>query len=510
MAYLTYIVLTVGIVATVGLTIDSTPSPNVLAMAGMLLISFVYLAIKAERSRRQTNEFQRMRNAYDQLDRQAKLIIRTDLELHRTQEELDRRLASLMSLYHLGQQLQVSLRPDEVFQKLDASVVTNFGFSTGVLGMCTSFESLEWRSTIRVTPAVADALRTLFLECGLVKPVLTGPAPRLLQASSAANPEERKLLELLGVPTAIIAGVIPHSGPTGVLLLGRTGGVANVRSDEELVAILTNYLAIAVENSALYEKTWSTQRELELKVQQRTQELAEANTVLMRLNKAKSDFVSAVSHELRTPLAAIKGYASLLASGQFGPLATAQRERIEKIEKHSDLLAQFINNLLDIARLESGRVTMEHRPIPINDFLMAVQDVVTPQLEAKHIRFNIDRDGVNELVGDSSHLQRVFVNLLSNAVKYTPEGGSIRVGLKREGSTVLVTVSDTGCGIAAEDQGKLFQEFYRAHDPINQQVRGTGLGLALVKRIVEAHQGRIWMESEKGKGSTFSVSLPLE
>ena len=286
--------------------------------------------------------------------------------------------------------------------------------------------------------------------------------------------------------------------------------MANVKADEELVAILTNYLAIAVENSALYEKTWSAQRELELKVQQRTQELAEANTVLTRLNKAKSDFVSAVSHELRTPLAAIKGYASLLATGQFGPLVKAQSERIAKIEKHSDLLAQFINNLLDIARIESGRVTMERRPIPINDFLAAVQDVVTPQLEAKHIRFSVDRDGVKELVGDSSHLQRVFVNLLSNAVKYTPEGGSIRVGLVREGATVLATVTDTGCGIAAEDQSKLFQEFYRANDPVNQQVRGTGLGLALVKRIVEAHQGRIWVKSEKNKGSTFSVSLPLE
>ncbi|OGX28493.1 MAG: hypothetical protein A3B78_00115 [Omnitrophica WOR_2 bacterium RIFCSPHIGHO2_02_FULL_67_20] len=510
MAYLTYIVLAIGVVAAAGLAIGSASVAGALPMVGILLISLGYLAVKAELSWRQTDELQRMRNAYDQLDRQAKLIIRTDLELHRTQEELDRRLASLMSLYHLGQQLQVSLRPEEVFQKLDASVVTNFGFSTGVLGMCASFESLEWRSAIGVTPAVANALRALFLDRGLVKPVLTGPAPRLLQASSAANPEERKLLELLGVPTAIIAGIIPNSGPTGILLLGRTGSVANVKADEELVAILTNYLAIAVENSALYEKTWSAQRELELKVQQRTQELAEANTVLTRLNKAKSDFVSAVSHELRTPLAAIKGYASLLATGQFGPLVKAQSERIAKIEKHSDLLAQFINNLLDIARIESGRVTMERRPIPINDFLAAVQDVVTPQLEAKHIRFSVDRDGVKELVGDSSHLQRVFVNLLSNAVKYTPEGGSIRVGLVREGATVLATVTDTGCGIAAEDQSKLFQEFYRANDPVNQQVRGTGLGLALVKRIVEAHQGRIWVKSEKNKGSTFSVSLPLE
>ena len=153
---------------------------------------------------------------------------------------------------------------------------------------------------------------------------------------------------------------------------------------------------------------------------------------------------------------------------------------------------------------------MERQAIPLEEFFTSVQDVVAPQMEAKHIRFSLDRDGVTQLLGDTSHLQRVFVNLLSNAIKYTPDGGVIRVGLRREGSSVLATVSDTGCGIAAEDQAKLFQEFYRANDPVNQQVRGTGLGLALVKRIVEAHHGRIWVESEKGKGSTFSVSLPMD
>jgi signal transduction histidine kinase len=287
-----------------------------------------------------------------------------------------------------------------------------------------------------------------------------------------------------------------------------SGGAATAKASEELVAILSNQLAVAIENSALYEETWSSRQELERKVQERTHELAEANAGLVRLNKAKSDFVSAVSHELRTPLAAIKGYAALLGTGQFGPLVQPQSERIGKIEKHADLLAQFINNLLDIARIESGRITMERFPIPLKEFFTAIQDVIHPQLEAKHIHYTVDCHGINELVGDSQHLQRVFVNLLSNAIKYTPDGGTIQVGLKRDGTSILATVTDTGCGISLEDQQKLFQEFYRANDPINQQVRGTGLGLALVKRIVEAHQGQIWVTSEKGKGSTFSVSLP--
>ena len=480
----------------------------VLLVMGVLL---VYLAVKAGAARRQLSDLHRLRDAYDQLDQQAKLVIRTDLELHRTQEELDRRLASLMSLHQLGRQLQVSLRPDEVYRKLETAVVSNFGFANGLLGLCPSFTHLEWRSVVGVTPAAAQQIQAHLLTSGLLKEVLTHPSPSTLHASGSVTPPKRTLLELLGVPSAVVAGVIPHSGPAGCLLLGRAGsGAANHKADEELVAILANQLAVAVENSALYEQTWASQRELERKVQERTRELAEANAELVRLNKAKSDFVSAVSHELRTPLAAIKGYASLLGTGQFGALDPPQRERVGKIEKHADGLTHLINNLLDIARIESGRVTMERRAIPIEEFLGSVHDTIHPQLDAKRIRYEVELDGVKELVGDPQHLQRVFMNLLSNAVKYTPEGGVIRVSFTRDGSSILATVSDTGCGIAPEDLPRLFQEFYRSNDPINQQVRGTGLGLALAKRIVEAHRGRIWVSSQKGNGSTFTVSLPAE
>lgn len=506
MIYLTYLVVAVGILATLMMAFGSPAAAS--SMVVVPIASLVYLMMKVELSRKQLVDLQHLQTAYAQLDQQAKLIIRTDLELHRTQEELDRRLASLMSLHQLGRQLQVSLHPDEIFQKMDAAVVSNFGFSKGLLGLCKSFTTIEWSSLIGVPHPVTEELQRHLIDSGLLKHTLTNPAPRILQRASITDPAQQKLLDLFHLPVVVIAGILPHTGPAGLLLLGRTASVSNATAEEELVAILVNQLATAVENSALYEDTWNAQRELEQKVQERTRELAEANAGLVRLNKAKSDFVSAVSHELRTPLAAIKGYAALLGSGQFGPLAQPQGERIARIEKQSDLLAQFINNLLDIARIESGRITMEHRAIPVDEFFTAIYDVVNPQLQAKHLQYTVDRDGVNELLGDSQHLQRVFVNLLSNAIKYTPEQGAIRIGLQRDGSNVVATVSDTGHGIGPEDLQKLFQEFYRANDPINQQIRGTGLGLALVKRIVEAHQGRIWVTSEKGKGSTFFVSLP--
>lgn len=469
----------------------------------------IYLVVKIEGYVEQLQELNRLQAAYSQLDQQAKLIIRSDVELHRIQDELDRRLGSLMSLHQLGRQLQVSHRPDEIYGKLDQSVVSDFGFTKGLLGICPAENDIEWCSLISVTQPVAEALKTHLTKSTLLKTILDTSTAITLEYQSTTDPEKRKLLELLDISSAVIYGVKPNNGPAGCLILGRADSTSvTSKADEELIAILINQLAIAVDNSALFEEIWSSQRALEIKVKKRTQELADANTELINLNKSKSDFVSAVSHELRTPLAAVKGYASLINSGQFGPLEEAQKERLLKIEKHVDLLTQLINNLLDIARIESGRITMEREPIPVDEFLLTVHEMVRPQIEEKQINYDVNVNNVEQLIGDSTHLQRVFMNLLSNAIKYTPEKGTIRLEMKRENNSIIASVSDTGCGISKDEIPKLFQQFYRTSDPINQKIRGTGLGLALVKQIIEAHNGTIWVTSEKNKGSVFSIKIP--
>ncbi|MBI2093171.1 MAG: GHKL domain-containing protein [Candidatus Omnitrophica bacterium] len=508
MHYWIYFVLTIGILGTLTLAFEAGGGPA-LGMATVVLGSLAYLALKIELARRQVGKLRELQTAYQQLDEQAKLIIRTDLELHRIQEELDKRLASLMSLHELGRQLAVSLRPEEIYSKLDIPTVASFGFEIGLLGMCHSSGSISWNSLVGIEQTLGEAVRDHLVQSGLLKQMMSATSPLTLQEGISTQPSQQRLLELLHATFAVVASIIPHTGPSGCLILGRSGGPAgNLRADEELLSILTNQLATAVENSALYEKAWTSQQELEHKVQERTSELAQVNTALMRLNQAKSDFVSAVSHELRTPLAAIKGYAALLLTGQFGSLSHPQEERIGKIEKHADLLTAFISNLLDIARIESGRITMEQRLIPIDDFLGSIQDVINPQMESKQIRYDVEHGNVTHLTGDTQHLQRVFVNLLSNAIKYTPPNGRIHLRFRQANGTLTASVSDTGCGISAEDLPKLFQEFYRANDPVNQQIRGTGLGLALVKRIIEAHHGTIQVASEKNKGSTFTLTLP--
>lgn len=515
-------VLIVGTASCLLLAFSAGVQVTTFALTPLIIVCFYYLAQKIMALPRLREELHRIRTAYEQLDEQAKLVIHSDKallqridksssELHRTKDELDRRLASLLSLYELGQRLQVSLRPEEVFARLDARVVNNFGFSKGLLGMFDSDGSLQWRSIVGVDASQAEALRAHLTGGALLKKTLEHPAPSILTTRTTSNPAQMRLLQLMAVPSIVIAGIKPHTGPSGFLILGRSiSGTMSARADKELVAILVNQLGAAVENSKLFDESWQAQQSLEGKVRERTSELAAANTKLVELNNAKSSFVSAVSHELRTPLAAIKGYASLLARGQFGELQKAQSERIARIERQSDSLTLLINNLLDIARIESGRTTMEHETIKTNRFLGDIADLVNPQINAKHLNLTMDHDGVKELTGDPQQLQRVFVNLLSNAIKYTPEHGKIELSLQKQGKDVIVTVKDSGCGISAEDLPKLFQEFYRSKDNVNQEVQGTGLGLALVKRIVEAHQGTITVSSQLKHGSTFTVQLPQQ
>jgi signal transduction histidine kinase len=500
--------LTSSVIVVSILTIELDWIIKVLAIVA-LLGSLSYVTLALDYHQHQAGELERLRKTCEELDQQAKLIIRSDLELHRTQEALDRKVASLLALHELSQQLRVSLRPEEIYAKLTPSIVSSFGFSKGLAGMCQSPGTLSWRAMIGISDTQARQIQGYLQGSEWFQQALASPVPQTLTIEHTNDPSASQLLELFNSRCLVLAGVKPSTGPAGYLLFAREGvGISSGQGDEELVSILATQLAIAIEGSALYEEVWSARQGLERTVQERTRELEDANAQLTRLNKAKSDFVSAVSHELRTPLAAIKGYASLLRNGQFGPLQPAQTERLSKVERQADLLTDLINNLLDIARIESGRVTMEPRPITTKELLSSLADMFKPQVDAKRLKLSMDADGVDHLIGDPKHLPRVLINLLSNAVKYTPEGGTITVSIARQNSEVVTSVNDTGAGIDPLELPKLFQEFYRAAHPVNEQVKGTGLGLTLVKRIVEAHHGRIWVQSELGKGATFTFALP--
>jgi len=225
-------------------------------------------------------------------------------------------------------------------------------------------------------------------------------------------------------------------------------------------------------------------------------------------DRAKSEFVSTVSHELRTPLTSIKGYSDLLFAGAVGPINDQQKHFLDIIRNNADRLTALINDLLDISRIESGRIKLDIEPQQLDDIVHDVTDSLRDAIVDKGLDFELDiSQDLPQVMGDRTRLVQIVTNLVNNAYKYTDEGW-IRVALSQLDGAVRLDVADTGIGISTEDQSKIFERFYRADTPVMEGRGGTGLGLAITKELVELHGGRMWVTSEVGTGSTFTVVLP--
>jgi signal transduction histidine kinase len=232
-------------------------------------------------------------------------------------------------------------------------------------------------------------------------------------------------------------------------------------------------------------------------------------TAQKREEELQNTFISVISHELKTPVSIIKGYAGTLAreDAHFSP--EALREGLIVIEEEADRLARQINDLLDVSRVAAGGVRLD-----MSDFSLAslaadvVRGFAAPAAGALEfeLRFPDDMPPVH---GDYERLRQVLSNLVSNAIKYSPEGGTVRIGARAEGERAIAYIADQGIGIAPEEQEQIFQRFYRVDNRLRRETQGSGLGLYLTRAIVEAHGGRIWVESQLGRGSRFLFTLPL-
>ena len=227
-------------------------------------------------------------------------------------------------------------------------------------------------------------------------------------------------------------------------------------------------------------------------------------------DRAKTEFVSTVSHELRTPMTSIKGYTDLVYGGAAGPINQDQRRFLGIIKSNTDRLTALINDLLDISRIETGRVRFEARPLQIGEVVAEVVNVLAGQAQANDQTLTYEvAGGLADIMGDRDRLTQVLINLVGNAVRYTPKNGEIEVRVYPVEGAVRVDVRDTGIGIDPQDMAHIFERFYRSDHPLVQEKRGTGLGLSIVKMFVEMHGGRIWVDSDPGKGSTFTFILPV-
>ncbi len=239
-------------------------------------------------------------------------------------------------------------------------------------------------------------------------------------------------------------------------------------------------------------------------------QLEEQNERLRQLDRMKDEFVALVSHELRTPLTSILGYLELVLEGDAGAVTEDQEHFLSIIERNAQRLLRLVGDLLFVAQIEAGKLTIEREPVDLAQIAADCIEAARPRATEKELDLSLESKLAAAILGDKTRLAQLFDNLVSNAIKFTPEGGNVRVRLAVDERRVVLTVSDTGMGIPPDEQANLFQRFFRTSEATKRAIQGTGLGLAITKAIAEAHGGSIAVESEAGKGTTFVVELPVE
>lgn len=230
------------------------------------------------------------------------------------------------------------------------------------------------------------------------------------------------------------------------------------------------------------------------------------------VERMKTEFVSLAAHQLRTPLSAIKWTLRMMLDGDVGKITKEQKGLLEKSYDSNERMIGLINDLLNVSRIEEGRYVYDPKFICLDDLLEPIVERYKREAKKKgtKIEFKKQKKKTQKIKMDGEKINLSITNLIDNAVRYTPEGGTIIISLKKEKSDVVFTVKDSGIGIPKDQQNRLFTKFFRAANAIRKETDGSGLGLFICKNIVEAHGGKVWFESEKGKGSTFHFSLPTK
>ena len=279
----------------------------------------------------------------------------------------------------------------------------------------------------------------------------------------------------------------------GTIFVGRDSVGPFSEKEIALLKTFADQAVIAIQNARLFREIQDKSRQLEV------------------ANKHKSEFLANMSHELRTPLNAIIGFSEVLLEKLFGEINAKQEDYLGDIYSSGKHLLGLINDILDLSKVEAGRMDLELSEFDLPAAMSNALTLVRERAQRHNVKLHLGIDPtLTEVVADERKLKQILVNLLTNAVKFTPDGGRIDVSARREPDAFAISVRDTGIGIAAEDQEAVFEEFRQVGRDYTNKQEGTGLGLTLTRRFVELHGGRIWVDSEPGKGSTFTFTIPVK
>ncbi len=476
-----------------------------------LMLAIVFLIIMiVEKSKEITKLKSKVKDKAKQLeamDEQAQLIVKTDLELSQTQEELDSKIGSLMALQNLSQALSSSFEEDKIFSYINDEIIHKLGFEMCLI-VVNKGEDLLVKKCLgcKKMKNIDNLLQWIKKENFL----FTLSEQKIIHDGSSSKFDYFKdyLQDIFGLKTFVVSAIQIKDKFSGFVLLGDYIQGQDTKGSRGIVEILSTQLAQTLENINLFEQLYQAQQDLQYKIKERTQDLEKALKKVKKASNLKTEFVSAVSHEFRTPLTSIKGYASLLIQNKFGKLPDTIRIRLERINQQADNLVGMINDLLDISRIESGRLKVNIEEVNLTGLIKSVNDYLFPQLEKKGIKLGTSLDPELKIQADEQLIQRAVINILNNAIKFTPEKKKIVVSARDRNNHVEISVTDQGPGISQKDRENIFKEFYRTDDASG--IEGSGLGLSLVRNIVEMHKGDIKVESTLGQGSTFTLIFPKQ
>ncbi len=375
--------------------------------------------------------------------------------------------------------------------------------ATGIVLYQPAYDANEW------APTVSRDVESRPVSRATMRDLVGDAAQAIHYHGEAVQPVRHQLRLDAPMPQGLV--LVPLRA--GTKLVGVLGVIPGARFDIDERAALDQAapnLAIACERGAAHHNT----RRLAVEVRQTAKRLEQLNADLDAVMKSKDLFLSNISHELRTPLNSIIGFTDLLLTEDMGPsLSDQQRDFLETVARNGRHLLELINELLDLQRIAAGRMELKPDAVDLAALLTETTGSVQAQVQKhRHALVVTPPSPGLRVQADRGRVRQVLLNLLSNAIKFTPDGGRITVAAGPvnggAGSEVRIAVTDTGIGIAAEDQPKLFQEFSQLDASASRKYEGTGLGLALSRRLIELHGGAIGVESEMGKGSTFWFTLP--
>lgn len=394
------------------------------------------------------------------------------------------RLKSLLPLFEFNKMLMTTTDTDTLLKKVSGLSISEVGADSVALYLVQPSGDFILHHHQFMTPNQLAIIE----ERGLEIAVRARDIPLYAEASTSDEPNVRRILHDLGVSSAMSAPIAGQSKLHGVLVLFKNNGGFSL-SQQNFVGVMTGQVAAAYENARLF------------------QDLQLAYDQLKSLDHLKSEFINVAAHELRTPLAILMGYASV-ASEEANP---ALREYMDAIVRNAGRLQRLIDDLLNMRNIESGEIQLEYRPIKLGPLIQRTIDDMAMLARKKNIRLTLDIPAdIPSFFADPQRLELVLTNLLSNAIKFTPEAGDIRVSAGVNGQTVRISVEDTGIGIPQSEFSRIFDRFYQVESSLNRHHEGIGLGLSIVKGIVERCGGKIWVErSDVGKGTVFSFTMPL-